>query len=119
MYGQVLSAKEHEYVEACRATGVSPLRTMLRHIIPNVITPSLVYATLDISQVILLMSALSFLGLGVQPPNADWGTMIADGRTYIYLAWWICTFPGLAIMVTGTCFALLGDGLADTLDARR
>jgi peptide/nickel transport system permease protein len=119
MYGQVLSAKEREYVEACRATGVSPLRTMLRHIIPNVITPSLVYATLDISQVILLMSALSFLGLGVQPPNADWGTMISDGRTYIYQAWWICTFPGFAIMITGTCFALLGDGLADTLDTRR
>jgi peptide/nickel transport system permease protein len=119
MYGQVLSAKEREYVEACRATGVSPLRIMLRHIIPNVITPSLVYATLDISQVILLMSALSFLGLGVQPPNADWGTMISDGRTYIYDAWWICTFPGLAIMITGTCFALLGDGLADSLDARR
>jgi ABC-type dipeptide/oligopeptide/nickel transport system permease subunit len=119
IHGQVLTVREREYVEACRAVGVSSPRIMFRHILPNVITPAVVYATLDISQVILLMSALSFLGLGAQPPQSDWGTMVSDGRVYIYSAWWICTFPGLAIMVTGMCFALLGDGLADWLDQRR
>ena len=119
MYGQVLSVREREYVESCRALGMSPLRIMLRHILPHVATPAVVYATLDIIQVILLMSALSFLGLGSQPPSADWGTMINDGQTYIYSAWWISTFPGLAIMLTGTSFAILGDGLADALDRRR
>jgi len=119
IYGQVLSVREREYVESCRALGASQARIMLRHILPNVATPALVYATLDISQVILLMAALSFLGLGAQPPAADWGTMIADGRVYIYSAWWISTFPGLVIMVTGTCFAILGDGLADVMDRRR
>jgi len=119
IHGQVLAVREREYVEACRAVGVSSPRIMFRHILPNVITPAVVYATLDISQVILLMSALSFLGLGAQPPQSDWGTMVSDGRVYIYTAWWICTFPGLAIMVTGMCFALLGDGLADWLDQRR
>ncbi|HWE63299.1 MAG TPA: ABC transporter permease [Chloroflexota bacterium] len=119
IYGQVLSMREREYVEACRALGASPARIMLRHILPNVVTPAVVYATLDISQVILLMSALSFLGLGAQPPTSDWGTMISDGRAYIYSAWWISTFPGLAIMLTGTSFAILGDGLADWLDRRR
>lgn len=119
IYGQVLSVREREYVESCRAVGASNARIMLRHILPNVATPAVVYATLDISQVILLLSALSFLGLGAQPPQSDWGTMISDGRVYIYSAWWISTFPGFAIMVTGLCFALLGDGLADWLDRRR
>jgi peptide/nickel transport system permease protein len=119
IYEQVLSAREREYVESSRALGASQRRIMLRHILPNVATPAVVYATLDISQVILLMSALSFLGLGAQPPTSDWGTMIADGRVYIYSAWWISTFPGLAIMLTGTSFAILGDGLADALDRRR
>jgi peptide/nickel transport system permease protein len=119
IYGQVLSVREREYVESSRALGASQRRIMLRHILPNVATPAVVYATLDISQVILLMSALSYLGLGAQPPTSDWGTMIADGRVYIYSAWWISTFPGLVIMLTGTSFAILGDGLADALDRRR
>lgn len=119
IYGQVLSVREREYVEACQALGASRLRIMLRHILPNVATPAVVYATLDISQVILLLSALSFLGLGAQPPQSDWGTMIKDGQVYIATAWWLSTFPGLAIMATGTCFAILGDGLADWLDRRR
>lgn len=118
-YGQVLTVREREYVEACKALGASPWRIMLRHVLPNVITPSVVYATLDISQVILLMSALSFLGLGAQPPTSDWGTMIKDGQVYIATAWWLSTFPGVAIMVTGICFAILGDGLADALDRHR
>jgi peptide/nickel transport system permease protein len=119
IYGQVLTVREREYVEACRAIGSSNGRIMLRHILPNVITPAVVYATLDISQVILLMSALSFLGLGAQPPTSDWGTMISDGRVYIYSAWWVSTFPGFAIMISGMSFAFLGDGLADWLDRRR
>ncbi|MGH2410816.1 MAG: ABC transporter permease [Chloroflexota bacterium] len=119
IHGQVLTVREREYVEACRAVGASNPRIMFRHILPNVISPAVVYATLDISQVILLMSALSFLGLGAQPPQSDWGTMVSDGRVYIYSAWWISTFHGFAIMVTGMCFALLGDGLADWLDQRR
>lgn len=119
VYAQVLSVREREYVEACKAIGMPHWRILLRHVLPNVSTPALVYATLDITQVILLMSALSFLGLGVQPPASDWGTMVSDGRAYIYTAWWISTFPGIAIMLTGTCFAILGDGLADALDRRR
>ncbi|MDB5059929.1 MAG: transporter permease [Chloroflexi bacterium] len=119
IYGQVLSVREREFVESSRSLGASPVRIMLRHILPNVATPAVVYATLDISQVILLMSALSFLGLGAQPPTSDWGTMIADGRVYIYSAWWITTFPGLMIMLTGTSFAILGDGLADAMNRRR
>jgi peptide/nickel transport system permease protein len=119
IYGQVLTVREREYVEACRAIGSSNRRIMLRHILPNVVTPAVVYATLDISQVILLMSALSFLGLGAQPPQSDWGTMISDGRVYIYSAWWVSTFPGFAIMASGMSFAFLGDGLADWLDRRR
>jgi peptide/nickel transport system permease protein len=118
-FGQVLSVREREYVESCKAVGASHARIMLRHILPNVATPAVVYATLDISQVILLMSALSFLGLGAQPPTSDWGTMIADGQVYINAAWWISTFPGLMIMLTGTSFALLGDGLADVMNRRR
>ncbi len=118
-FGQVLSVREREYVESCKAVGAGHTRIMLRHILPNVATPAVVYATLDISQVILLMSALSFLGLGAQPPTSDWGTMIADGQVYINAAWWISTFPGLAIMLTGTSFALLGDGLADAMNRRR
>ncbi len=119
IYGQVLTVREREYVEACRAIGSSDGRIMLRHILPNVVTPAVVYATLDISQVILLMSALSFLGLGAQPPASDWGTMISDGRAYIYSSWWVSTFPGFAIMLSGMSFAFLGDGLADWLDQRR
>jgi peptide/nickel transport system permease protein len=119
IYGQVLTVREREYVEACRAIGASDGRIMIRHILPNVVTPAVVYATLDISQVILLMSALSFLGLGAQPPQSDWGTMISDGRAYIYSSWWVSTFPGFAIMLSGMSFAFLGDGLADWLDQRR
>ena len=118
VYALVLSVREREYVEACKAIGVPHWRILMRHIVPNVSTSALVYATLDVTQVILLMSSLSFLGLGAQPPSSDWGTMVADGRAYIYSAWWISTFPGLAIMLTGSCFAILGDGLAETLDKR-
>lgn len=119
IHSQVLSIREREYIEACRAMGMPSWRIILRHILPNVVTAALVYATLDISQVILTMAALSYLGLGSQPPTPDWGDIINDGQTLIYTSWWISTFAGLAVMVTGLAFSLLGDGLADALELPR
>ena len=116
VHGQVLSAREREYVEACRAVGMSPARIILRHILPNVASAALVYATLDVTQVILAISGLSFLGLGVQPPTPEWGYMINEGRPLIYSAWWISTFPGIAVMITTLAFSVLGDGLAGALE---
>jgi peptide/nickel transport system permease protein len=115
VHSQVLSVREREYVESCRALGMPSWRIILRHILPNVATAAVVYATLDISQVILLISALNFLGLGAQPPTPDWGYMVNEGRAFIYTSWWISTFPGIAVMLTGLAFSLLGDGLADAL----
>ena len=119
VYSQVLSVRDREYVESCRAIGMPSRRIIWRHILPNVATAAVVYATLDISQVILLISALSFLGLGAQPPTPDWGYMINEGRDLIYSSWWISTFPGIAVMITGLAFSLLGDGLADALELPR
>ncbi|MGH2386986.1 MAG: ABC transporter permease [Chloroflexota bacterium] len=119
IHSQVLSVREREFVEACRACGMSPARILLRHILPNVALAAVVYATLDVCQVILAVSSLSFLGLGAQPPTPDWGYMINEGRGFTSLAWWISTFPGLAVLVTGLAFSFLGDGLADTLNTRR
>jgi peptide/nickel transport system permease protein len=116
--GAVLSLREREFVQAALALGVRDWRIVLRHIVPNVFTPWLVVATLDMARVIVLESALSFLGLGVQPPTPTWGGMLADGRVYISTAWWLATFPGLAILVTVLGINLLGDGLRDTLDPR-
>ena len=113
---QVLSVREPDYEESCRALGMPSWRIIWRHILPNVATAAVVYATLDISQVILLISALNFLGLGAQPPTPDWGYMVNEGRTFIYTQWWISTFPGIAVMLTGLAFSLLGDGLADALE---
>ena len=119
VHSQVLSVRERDYIESCHALGMPPLRIMRRHILPNVVTAAVVYATLDISQVILLISALSFLGLGAQPPTPDWGYMVNEGRAFIYNAWWVSTFPGIAVMITGLAFSLLGDGLADALEIPR
>lgn len=119
VHSQVLSVREREYVEACRALGMPSYRIMWRHILPNIVTATIVYATLDITQVILLISALNFLGLGVQPPTPDWGYMVNEGSDLIYTSWWISTFPGIAIMITGLAFSLLGDGLADALEVPR
>jgi peptide/nickel transport system permease protein len=118
MHSQVLSVREREFVLASTALGASPWWILRKQVLPNVVTPSLVYASLDVSQVILLMAALSFLGLGAQPPTPDWGYMINEGRTFIYAQWWISTFPGIAVMLTGLAFGLLGDGLADAMDVR-
>ena len=116
--GAVLSLREREFVQAALALGGRDGRVVLRHILPNALTPWLVVATLDMARVIVIESALSFLGLGVQPPTPTWGGMLADGRVYISTAWWLATFPGLAILVTVLGINLFGDGLRDTLDPR-
>jgi peptide/nickel transport system permease protein len=113
-----LSLREREFVQAAQALGGGDGRILVRHILPNVFTPWLVVATLDMARVIVIESALSFLGLGVQPPTPTWGGMLADGRVYISTAWWLATFPGLAILVTVLGINLFGDGLRDTLDPR-
>ena len=116
--GAVLTLRECEFVQAALALGSADRRVVLRHILPNALTPWLVVATLDMARVIVIESALSFLGLGVQPPTPTWGGMLADGRVYISTAWWLATFPGLAILVTVLGINLFGDGLRDTLDPR-
>jgi peptide/nickel transport system permease protein len=116
--GAVLTLREREFVHAALALGSRDGRVMLRHVLPNALTPWLVVATLDMARVIVIESALSFLGLGVQPPTPTWGGMLADGRVYISTAWWLATFPGLAILVTVLGINLFGDGLRDTLDPR-
>ena len=116
--GEVLSIRERDYVQAAIALGSRDGRVLLRHVLPNTFTPWLVVATLDMARVIVIESALSFLGLGVQPPTPTWGGMLADGRVYLSTAWWLATFPGLAILVTVLGINLFGDGLRDTLDPR-
>jgi peptide/nickel transport system permease protein len=116
--GAALSLREREFVQAAQALGSRDARILVRHVLPNVFTPWLVVATLDMARVIVIESALSFLGLGVQPPTPTWGGMLADGRVYISTAWWLATFPGLAILLTVLGINLFGDGLRDTLDPR-
>ena len=116
--GEVLSIRERDFVQAAIALGSRDGRILVRHVLPNAFTPWLVVATLDMARVIIIESALSFLGLGVQPPTPTWGGMLADGRVYLSTAWWLATFPGLAILVTVLGINLLGDGLRDTLDPR-
>jgi peptide/nickel transport system permease protein len=116
--GAVLSIREREFIQAALALGSRDGRVVLRHVLPNAFTPWLVVATLDMARVIVIESALSFLGLGVQPPTPTWGGMLADGRVYISTAWWLATFPGLAILLTVLGINLFGDGLRDTLDPR-
>jgi len=116
--GAALSLREREFVQAAQALGSRDGRILMRHVLPNVFTPWLVVATLDMARVIVIESALSFLGLGVQPPTPTWGGMLADGRVYLSTAWWLATFPGLAILITVLGINLFGDGLRDTLDPR-
>ena len=116
--GEVLSLREREFVEATRALGFSRRRIILRHVIPNVLAPVIIAATLGIGNVIVLEAGLSFLGLGLEPPTPSWGSMVADGRDLLLNAWWISTFPGLAIVLTVVAFNLVGDGLRDALDPR-
>ena len=116
--GEVLSLREREFVQAARALGMGDLRIIVRHVVPNTMAPVIVSATLGIGLTILTEASLSFLGLGVQPPTPSWGNMVADGRDALTEAWWIATFPGLAIVLTVVAFNLLGDGLRDALDPR-
>jgi len=115
---QALSLKEAAFIEAARALGASHLRIIVRHLLPNSMGPVLVYTTLYVPTAILWSASLSFLGLGAQPPTPEWGAIIADGRGFISSAWWISTFPGLAIMITTLGFNFLGDGLRDALDPK-
>jgi peptide/nickel transport system permease protein len=116
--GEVLSLKEREFVQAAEALGYSKRRIISRHLIPNALGPVIVAATLGIGNTIVIEAGLSFLGLGVQPPTPSWGTMVADGRNNLLDAWWLATFPGLAIVFTVLAFNLVGDGLRDALDPR-
>jgi peptide/nickel transport system permease protein len=117
--GQVLAVREADYVRAARALSASRTRIMLRHVLPNSFTPILVMATLQAGSVIVETAGLSFLGLGAQPPSSDWGALLADGQSYFLTAWWIATFPGLAIFIVVLGFNLLGDALRDYFDPRR
>jgi peptide/nickel transport system permease protein len=113
--GQLLSIKERTFVESARVIGNGALRLTLRHILPQTFPELLVRATLDVGNVILIVSGLSFLGLGAQPPTAEWGALIGDGRTFALSAPWLMLFPGLAIVFTILMFSMLGDGLRDLL----
>jgi peptide/nickel transport system permease protein len=112
---EILVVKHKEYIQAAQALGLSDLRLVVRHILPNVLTSSLVYAMADIALYIGLAASLSFLGLGAKPPEPEWGAMITEARAYITTAWWMSVFPGLAMVLTGTGLSLIGDGLADVL----
>jgi peptide/nickel transport system permease protein len=116
--GQVLSLREKEFVEASRSLGASNARIMLRDIVPNLVAPIIVYATLFIPANILLEAALSFLGVGVQPPRPSWGDMLADAVSIFNVAWWFMLFPGIALLLTVLAFNLVGDGLQDALNPK-
>ena len=115
---EVLSLREREFVLAARGLGASDFRIIFRHILPNALSPVLVTATLGVAGAILTESALSFLGIGVQPPTPSWGNILTAGKEYIEFAWWLSLFPGLAILVTVLAYNLLGEGLRDALDPR-
>jgi peptide/nickel transport system permease protein len=114
----VLSLREREFVDASRALGASDLRIMFREILPNLVAPIIVYSTLLIPLNILLEAALSFLGVGIRPPTASWGQMIAAATPIFNTAWWYMAFPGIALLLTVLAFNLLGDGLQDALNPR-
>jgi len=114
----ILSVKETEYVDAARAMGASTRRILLRHIAPNAMAPIIVYATMSVGGAILTEAALSFLGMGVQPPSPSWGGMLSEARSYMITAPWMMLYPGIAILTTVLAFVLLGDGLRDALDVK-
>lgn len=113
--GEILVEKQQEYVEAARALGNNDWRVMRKHLLPNVITSSIVFAMADIALYILLAASLSFLGLGARPPTPEWGAMITEGQAFMTTAWWMSALPGLAIVITGIALSLVGDGLSDVL----
>jgi peptide/nickel transport system permease protein len=115
--GNTLVAKRQEYVLAAKALGYHARRVMFRHILPNVLSFVIIFAMVDAVGNVLLGAALGFLGLGAQPPSPEWGVMISDGQSYIFTEWWLATLPGIAIVIVGVGFSLIGDGLADLLRA--
>ena len=116
--GETLAARELEYVEAARALGASRGHIMMKEILPNILSPVIVISTIRMANVIILEASLSFLGLGVQPPTASWGSMVADGRAFILQSWWVSTFPGLAILVLVLAINVASQGLRDAFDPR-
>jgi peptide/nickel transport system permease protein len=116
---EMLSLREKPFIEAARTLGYSNRRVILRHALPNLIRPSIVYSFSDIVLNILVVASLSYLGLGVQPPTPEWGAIISSGRDYLLTAWWITTLPGLVLVLVGVAFSFIGDGLADRLRVGR
>ncbi len=117
MRAQAVTAKKQQYVLAAKALGYSNLRVMFRHILPNTASAVIIFSMVDAVGNIILAASLGFLGLGVQPPTPEWGTMISDGQNYMLSSWWLATIPGLAVVFVGVAFSLIGDGLADLLRA--
>jgi peptide/nickel transport system permease protein len=115
---EFLSLRERDFTQAARALGVKDFRIIFRHILPNALAPVFVSATLKVASAILIEAGLSFLGFGVQPPRPSWGNILTEGRTYIFDAWWLTVFPGLAILIIVLSFNLVGEGLRDSLDPR-
>jgi peptide/nickel transport system permease protein len=113
--GEILVEKRKEYVVAAKSIGGSEWRVLGGHVLPNVITSSVIYSMADVALYILLAASLSFLGLGAQPPAPEWGAMITEGQAFMVTAWWMCAIPGLAIIITGIALSLIGDGLSDAL----
>jgi peptide/nickel transport system permease protein len=118
-HAEMLSLRERQYIQAAQTLGLSQRRIMLRHALPNIIRPSLTYSVSDVVLNILYIASLSYLGLGVQPPGAEWGAIIADGQQYLLTAWWISTLPGIVVVVVGIGLALIGDGVADRFRVSR
>ncbi|HLH83923.1 MAG TPA: ABC transporter permease [Trebonia sp.] len=116
--GQTLSIKEKEYIEAARSLGAGPFRIMFLDILPNLLAPVLVVGTLYIPQAVVFESTLSYLGLGIQPPTASWGNILADAQNFYQTSWWYVVFPALALLITTLAFNLLGDGIRDAMDPR-
>jgi peptide/nickel transport system permease protein len=113
--GEMLVLREKQFILAAQTLGYSTPRVVFRHAIPNLLRPNLVFSMADLVLNILTLAALSYLGMGVQPPTPEWGAMIADGQGYLLTAWWVSTFPGLTVVAAGVAFSLIGDGLADRL----
>jgi ABC-type dipeptide/oligopeptide/nickel transport system permease subunit len=116
--GETLALRDVEYIEAARAAGAGPLHILLREILPNILSPVIVVSTIRMAHVIILEASLSFLGIGVQPPTASWGSLVADGRSFIWDGWWISTFSGLAILLLVLAINVASQGLRDAFDPR-
>jgi peptide/nickel transport system permease protein len=117
--GEVLTLKEKDFIKLARVAGCTNRRILFKHIFPNLTNTLIVLTTLDVGRVIMATAALSFLGLGMQPPSSAWGVMLSEGRGYITRAWWLVTFPGIAILMTVLSFNLTGDWLRDVLDPKQ